>query len=231
VSDGFSLTVTENVTRLLLCNNKVDHVYWGIGNDFHRLNEAITKVSTVEQNSETMVICLNLPDTPTERNIKMIEFLRSLVLLHTLSDASASPPPVISVIVDSADMRQAQSKPTDLETKRQLAAKLMDSIAEFDKCVADAIRSDQFPAAEKKSNVLVVGAGGREHAIAHKLRDSARVDTVFVAPGNFGTGRMEGERVRNIDIGADQTEELVRFAQTHNVSLVIVGPEQPLADD
>lgn len=74
-------------------------------------------------------------------------------------------------------------------------------------------------------NLLVVGAGGREHAICWKLTQSARADRVFVAPGNAGTD-IDGE---NVEIAAHDIIRLVQFAKSHDVGLTIVGPEAPLA--
>ncbi|HEY8245521.1 MAG TPA: phosphoribosylamine--glycine ligase N-terminal domain-containing protein, partial [Casimicrobiaceae bacterium] len=73
--------------------------------------------------------------------------------------------------------------------------------------------------------VLVIGGGGREHAIAWKLASSPRVARVFVAPGNAGTAREPG--VANVAI--DAIPDLVAFAKKENVALTIVGPEAPLA--
>ena len=77
-------------------------------------------------------------------------------------------------------------------------------------------------------NVLVIGSGGREHALAWKAAQSNQVETVFVAPGNAGTAREPG--VENITIGADDFAALAEFASNNNVGLTIVGPEQPLVD-
>jgi phosphoribosylamine--glycine ligase len=74
--------------------------------------------------------------------------------------------------------------------------------------------------------VLIIGSGGREHALAWKAAQSPRVSEVFVAPGNAGTAREP--RVRNVDIAADDVAGLVRFAREEAISLTIVGPEQPL---
>jgi phosphoribosylamine--glycine ligase len=74
-------------------------------------------------------------------------------------------------------------------------------------------------------NVLVVGGGGREHALAWKLSQSPRVGRVFVAPGNAGTAREQG--LTNVALTA--TAELVMFAQEQRIALTIVGPEMPLA--
>lgn len=74
--------------------------------------------------------------------------------------------------------------------------------------------------------VLVVGAGGREHAIAWKAAQSPLVDEVIVAPGNAGTAQEP--KVRNAAVKADDAEALVELARSEGVSLTIVGPEQPL---
>jgi len=72
--------------------------------------------------------------------------------------------------------------------------------------------------------VLVVGQGGREHALAWKLAQSPQVSRVFCAPGNAGTDRD----AFNVDIAADDIERLVKFARTEDVALTVVGPEAPL---
>lgn len=74
--------------------------------------------------------------------------------------------------------------------------------------------------------VLVVGNGGREHAITWKVAQSSRVDRVFVAPGNAGTG-LHGE---NVDLAANDTAGLVKFAKQNDIGLTIIGPEVPLCE-
>ena len=74
-------------------------------------------------------------------------------------------------------------------------------------------------------NVLVVGNGGREHALAWKIAASSRVERVFVAPGNAGTA-VDAE---NVDVPANDFDRLTRFAKENRVGLVVVGPEAPLA--
>ena len=74
--------------------------------------------------------------------------------------------------------------------------------------------------------VLIIGAGGREHALAWKCAASARVVEVLVAPGNAGTAR-EG-KCRNVPVSAEDTEALLEMAQRERVDLTIVGPEAPL---
>ena len=73
--------------------------------------------------------------------------------------------------------------------------------------------------------LLVIGSGGREHALAWKLARSPRVSKVLVAPGNAGTAREEG--VENVD--ATAVADLVKLAKDQDVALTVVGPEAPLA--
>ncbi|MFN9464834.1 MAG: phosphoribosylamine--glycine ligase [Planctomycetota bacterium] len=72
--------------------------------------------------------------------------------------------------------------------------------------------------------VLVVGSGGREHALAWKISQSPRVKRLWIAPGNAGTA-LEGE---NVAISSDDIAGIVRFAKKESVDLVVVGPELPL---
>ncbi len=73
--------------------------------------------------------------------------------------------------------------------------------------------------------ILVIGSGGREHAIAWRLAQSPRVSRVYVAPGNAGTAREDG--IANVPITA--TDELVAYARDNGIHATVVGPEGPLA--
>ncbi|MBD1581761.1 phosphoribosylamine--glycine ligase [Pseudoalteromonas sp. S16_S37] len=75
-------------------------------------------------------------------------------------------------------------------------------------------------------NVLVIGSGGREHALAFKAAQNPSVKTVFVAPGNAGTALEP--KLTNVAIGVEDIEALVTFAKDNKVELTIVGPEAPL---
>lgn len=75
-------------------------------------------------------------------------------------------------------------------------------------------------------NVLIIGSGGREHALAWKAAQNQQVKTVFVAPGNAGSA-LEA-KVENVSIDVEDINGLVLFAQQNNVELTIVGPEAPL---
>jgi len=76
--------------------------------------------------------------------------------------------------------------------------------------------------------ILIIGGGGREHALAWKSAQSKRVRQVFVAPGNAGTAQEE--KLTNIDIGAEDINALLQFAIKERIDLTIVGPEAPLVN-
>ena len=79
---------------------------------------------------------------------------------------------------------------------------------------------------DKKVNLLVIGGGGREHAIAWKLSKSQRAKKVYIAPGNAGTMLERG--ITNVNI--NQVDEFIKFAKEKNIYLTVVGPEAYLAD-
>jgi len=76
--------------------------------------------------------------------------------------------------------------------------------------------------------VLIVGGGGREHALAWKAAQSDQVDQVFVAPGNSGTASED--KVSNVAIKAEDIQALKTFAEKEKIDLTIIGPENPLVD-
>ncbi|MEY4474747.1 MAG: phosphoribosylamine--glycine ligase [Pseudomonadota bacterium] len=75
-------------------------------------------------------------------------------------------------------------------------------------------------------NILIIGNGGREHALGWKAAQSPLADKIYVAPGNAGTALESG--LENVDIAATDISGLLAFAQTHDIGLTIVGPEAPL---
>lgn len=75
-------------------------------------------------------------------------------------------------------------------------------------------------------NVLIIGSGGREHALAWKVSQSADVSNVFVAPGNAGSALEK--KVSNVNIGVEDINGQIRFAQENDIELTIIGPEAPL---
>ncbi|MCA9955883.1 MAG: phosphoribosylamine--glycine ligase, partial [Anaerolineales bacterium] len=77
----------------------------------------------------------------------------------------------------------------------------------------------------ERLKVLIVGSGGREHALTWKIGQSSRVAEIFVAPGNAGTAVS----AQNIPIKDSNIDELLNFAQEKQIDLTVVGPEVPLA--
>lgn len=77
-------------------------------------------------------------------------------------------------------------------------------------------------------HILIVGGGGREHALAWRLAQSPIVEKIYVAPGNGGTAF--GPKSTNVDLSASDFPKLVDFSVRNNINLVIPGPEQPLVD-
>ena len=77
-------------------------------------------------------------------------------------------------------------------------------------------------------NILVIGSGGREHALAWKAAQNESVETVYVAPGNAGTATEA--KLKNLDIDVMDFSALAKFAEDNHVALTIVGPEAPLVD-
>src|SRR5205809_3611995 len=73
--------------------------------------------------------------------------------------------------------------------------------------------------------ILVIGSGGREHALAWKLRQSPHAERIFCAPGNAGTAEI----AQNVAIAASDLDALARFAKENRVDLTVVGPDDPLA--
>ncbi|CAG9812407.1 unnamed protein product [Phaedon cochleariae] len=77
-------------------------------------------------------------------------------------------------------------------------------------------------------NVLVIGGGGREHAIVWKLSQSKKVENIFTAPGSCGIQLVE--KAKNVDIDLKNFKNVIEFCKNHAISLVAVGPEDPLAN-
>ena len=103
----------------------------------------------------------------------------------------------------------------------------------MDTAAADLIAECKFPL-PMKHRVLLLGGGGREHAIAYTLSKSQRVKSIVVSPGNSGTalmGREDGLSACLVaNIPAMTVQEVTGFAKDCGIDLVIVGPEQPLLE-
>ncbi|MCU0413056.1 MAG: hypothetical protein MUE91_01440 [Ignavibacteriaceae bacterium] len=75
-------------------------------------------------------------------------------------------------------------------------------------------------------NVVIIGSGGREHALALKLKESSKLNNLYIIPGNPGT-RFLGE---NININPSHQIKIVEFCKERRIDLVVIGPEQPLVE-
>ncbi|KAI9999151.1 hypothetical protein PInf_003969 [Phytophthora infestans] len=122
----------------------------------------------------------------------------------------------ISVVVDEADLATVRAR------SRVTAFALF---AELDKAIASSLSGDEEPV----HDVLLVGNGGREHAIAWKLAQSASTGHIYVAPGNAGTEDVAAG-ISNVNIGVGAHDELIAFAKSKGVTFCVVGPEAPLID-
>jgi phosphoribosylamine---glycine ligase len=87
------------------------------------------------------------------------------------------------------------------------------------------------PTEELAMRVLLVGSGGREHALGWKLAQSPRLKALYIAPGNAGTARLraDGAEIANLPVKADDKNALVQTALERKIDLVVIGPEGPLA--
>jgi len=75
-------------------------------------------------------------------------------------------------------------------------------------------------------NILILGSGGREHALCHFIKDSRKIKDIYCIPGNAGTNLI----AKNVDLDLNNFEKLLDFIKVKNINTVIVGPEQPLVD-
>lgn len=88
-----------------------------------------------------------------------------------------------------------------------------------------------FPTPAESLRILLLGAGGREHALAHRLALSPRVEGIWVAPGNGGTAEAHAHKVHNLTLPwGSNFQDLVAWAQENKIDMVVPGPEQPLVD-
>jgi phosphoribosylamine-glycine ligase len=98
-----------------------------------------------------------------------------------------------------------------------------------DGIISDILSDPKYPLFGFNKKVLLLGSGGREHAIALKLSHSYAVSHIFVAPGNGGTATCSS-KVSNIDLNIGDINAIEYFVKSNGIDLVVVGPEQPLVD-
>eukprot|EP00903_Cladosiphon_okamuranus_P006939 g6753.t1 len=177
---------------------------------------------------------------------------------HALIRAAAVQHARIAVVVDPEDLSKvAGESPSEADGlmlssvgRRSLAAKAFRATSAADSRIAESLLAGEKGEETERASgggameggdggavVLVIGSGGREHAIALKLIDSPRVSHVYVAPGNGGTGSGRHPGVSNAVLpapsgggAAGPHDAVVEFAKSKGVSLVAVGPEVPLME-
>nr|CCA23873.1 unnamed protein product putative [Albugo laibachii Nc14] len=110
------------------------------------------------------------------------------------------------------------------QERKHFAESAFKAFSEMDQAISSAIADENL----QVHDVLVVGNGGREHAIAWKLSQSVSTGNIYVAPGNAGTAMASDIDVMNVNISVDEHEKLVKFAVEKNISLCVIGPEAPL---
>eukprot|EP00617_Octactis_speculum_P019210 CAMPEP_0185772532 /NCGR_PEP_ID=MMETSP1174-20130828/69536_1 /TAXON_ID=35687 /ORGANISM="Dictyocha speculum, Strain CCMP1381" /LENGTH=1073 /DNA_ID=CAMNT_0028458865 /DNA_START=324 /DNA_END=3545 /DNA_ORIENTATION=+ len=125
------------------------------------------------------------------------------------------------VVVDESDLASCTASLSAPQRKR-LALKALKAANAYDSELLLLMESSI------QATVLVIGGGGREHAIAVKLSESPEVGRVLVAPGNGGTSRIP--KVSNLDVNPSDQRAVVDAARSYGASLVVVGPEVPLAE-
>ncbi|KAF0720258.1 Aste57867_445 [Aphanomyces stellatus] len=135
----------------------------------------------------------------------------------------------VAVVVDSDDFSRVRSAVSQngelafsLNDRKLLSHKAFRTFASLDARASEALRVEVV-----QRNILLIGNGGREHALAWKLAQSPQAKHIYVAPGNGGTGSTS-DKISNVALSPDNADDLIAFCRKNDVSLCVVGPEAPL---
>jgi hypothetical protein len=134
------------------------------------------------------------------------------------------------IILDNADLNQLmnveQMKQVNVNIRRQLAAKAFLQLSDRDRGLHLHLMYNY------DKRVVVIGGGGREHALAHSLSLSHKVSSVTVLAGNGGTipNQIHPKVSCRSDINVEDYPQLIEYCKSKNISLVVIGPEQPLIE-
>ncbi|GHV41964.1 hypothetical protein FACS189490_09920 [Clostridia bacterium] len=145
--------------------------------------------------------------------------------VHFVTEETDGGPIILqkAVNVERGDTPETLQKRVMLEAEHIIYPEAVKLFAENRLSISDGIVHIK----EAKINVLLIGSGGREHAIAWKLAQSDKVEKILCAPGNAGT-HFEN-KCENVDIAADDVEKLLAFAKENEIGFTVVGPEDALA--
>ena len=171
------------------------------------------------------------PSSTSALEMGIYSLVRTCALKAAGADSASSLPAPL-VFVDNTDLAtfvngglDSTSSSSSPPLPLKLASKCLSAISQRDEKLSVKLASFSL------KTVLVIGSGGREHAIALSLAKSSQVGRVLVSPGNGGTA-LAGGKISNAKIadGGDNVSGIVAFARQNGVALVAVGPEQPLVD-
>ncbi|CAK4670700.1 unnamed protein product [Aphanomyces euteiches] len=188
----------------------------------------ITSVSEVEELIQTQIrlVVAFAPNASTSNEAELKEWG---IGCHGFVRSAAWAYDKIAVVVDSEDYASTLEKVSQhgelalsLNDRKRLAQKAFRTFASLDSRASQII-----PAEVVQRNILLIGNGGREHALAWKMAQSPQAAHIYVAPGNGGTATTN-DKISNVALSPDKPDDLIAFCKEKNVSLCVVGPEAPL---
>lgn len=234
--------MTSNIdrlsTRFFVCRQPKPSVF---------LSPALSSLTHWETKINNHIIDTTTNNNDNDNKQTMPSTTRGTQKKHkTQNRAAAVQHAHIAVIVDPEDLSKVAGEPPATDGlmlsslgRRSLAAKALRATSAADSRIAASLASSGDGSEPQPAGggggggatVLVIGSGGREHAIAVKLIDSPLVSRVLVAPGNGGTAAGRHPGVSNADgFSVSDHAALVEFVKSEGVSLVAVGPEVPLVE-
>ena len=188
----------------------------------------LKNVENLEQSSsaKTNLLVFCLPSSTTEYLLAPTEAqaVRTALLLNANDTVVALYDVKHAQIVGGSVESIIEALKGDLSKKQRLAMASLQHLSELDQLAAGQLGPDQV-----RDTVIVVGSGGREHALAVALAKSPNVARVLCTPGNGGT-QAEGGKISNVPNGKQDNDFVVNLVRSEGAAMVVVGPEAPLVD-